>query len=292
MDSIKTVYLFGGEPLLYKDYSKLLAYLNERNIDVLMNTNGVLVDKHAEDLVKYKVRDLTFSIDSIDPKTYAKIRRTDTYHLVINNLKKVIELKKEMHSEYPHLGVNCVILPENKEELEKFYNYFESEFPEVKRVNFESLICIESKDGKKYEEIMEKEFGCSGKSWEWFCEGKLRFTKEEEQLINTQLLVIQGSERVTLMVEDEETKNDTHVCGNHICEFADYSLTILPNGDVTFCTDFPDYIIGNIYDSSLEDIFCGDKAVRFRKYLHANGNLPICTKCPRQHCEKDFFIKS
>lgn len=292
LDSIQTVYLFGGETLLYKDHSKLLAYLNERNIDVLMNTNGVLVGKHAEDLVKYKVRDLTFSIDSMNPEIYAKIRGADTYHLVISNLKKIIEVKKEMHSEYPHLGVNCVILPENKEELEKFYNYFENEFPEVKRVNFESLISTTSQDGMRYEEIMKDEFGCSGQSWKWFCEEKPRFTAEEEKLINNQLAVIQDSERVTLMVEEEEENNETHVCGSHICEFADYSLTILPNGDVTFCTDFPDYIIGNIYDSTLEEIFCGEKAMRFRQYLHTNGNFPICAKCPRQHCEKDFFIKS
>ena len=291
LDSIQTVYIFGGEPLLYKYHSKLLAYLKERNIDVLMTTNGVFVDKAAEDLVKNRVRDLTFSIDSLNPEIYAKIRGIETYHLVLNNLRKVIEVKKKLKSEYPYLGVNCVILPENKEELEIIYNYFEEKFPEVKRVNFESLISITPQVGLQYEEIMKNEFGCTGEAWKRFYEAKPIFNAKEMKIINQQLADIWNNERVTLMVgEENEKKNETKVYGSQICEFPDYSLTVLPNGDVTFCTDFPDYIVGNIYDSSFEEVFCGEKAVRFRQYLHEKGAFPICADCPRQHCEKDFFI--
>lgn len=293
LDSIQTVYIFGGEPLLYKELSKILAYLKERNIDVLMTTNGVLVDKYAEDLVRNRIRDLTFSVDSLNTEKYAEIRGSDTYHLVLNNLRKIIEVKKKMKSEYPHLGVNCVILPENKEELKIIYNYFDEEFPEVKRVNFESLIGITAQIGKQYEGIMKTEFGCTGEAWKWFYEDKTMFNAKDKEIINKQLAEIRNNERVTLMVgEENEKKNETKVCGRQICDFPNYSLTVLPNGDVTFCTDFPDYIVGNIYDSSFEEIFCGEKAVRFRRYLHEKGGLPICADCPRQHCEKDFFIKS
>jgi radical SAM protein with 4Fe4S-binding SPASM domain len=53
------------------------------------------------------------------------------------------------------------------------------------------------------------------------------------------------------------------------------------NGDVHFCADYPDYILGNIKEQSIKEIYNGDRANRFRKALSdcEGGMFPGCLRC-------------
>jgi radical SAM protein with 4Fe4S-binding SPASM domain len=53
------------------------------------------------------------------------------------------------------------------------------------------------------------------------------------------------------------------------------------NGDVHFCADYPDYILGNIKDQSFKEIYNGDRANHFRKTIHEceGGMFPGCLRC-------------
>jgi radical SAM protein with 4Fe4S-binding SPASM domain len=53
------------------------------------------------------------------------------------------------------------------------------------------------------------------------------------------------------------------------------------NGDVHFCADYPDYILGNIKEQSFKEIVNGDRANLFRKTIHEseNGMFPGCLRC-------------
>jgi MoaA/NifB/PqqE/SkfB family radical SAM enzyme len=52
----------------------------------------------------------------------------------------------------------------------------------------------------------------------------------------------------------------------------------MPNGDVNFCADIGDYIIGNITEKSLREIWFGEKAARFRKKI-LEERFSICRRC-------------
>jgi radical SAM protein with 4Fe4S-binding SPASM domain len=51
-----------------------------------------------------------------------------------------------------------------------------------------------------------------------------------------------------------------------------------PDGDVCFCGDFPDYVIGNVKSESFTSVWKGEKARLFREKL-AREPLPICARC-------------
>jgi MoaA/NifB/PqqE/SkfB family radical SAM enzyme len=53
------------------------------------------------------------------------------------------------------------------------------------------------------------------------------------------------------------------------------------NGDMHFCADYPDYILGNIGEQSFTEIYNGDRANRFRSAIHARegGMFPGCLRC-------------
>ena len=53
------------------------------------------------------------------------------------------------------------------------------------------------------------------------------------------------------------------------------------NGDVHFCADYPDYILGNITEQSFKEIYNGDRANTFRKEMMESegGIFPGCLRC-------------
>jgi radical SAM protein with 4Fe4S-binding SPASM domain len=57
-----------------------------------------------------------------------------------------------------------------------------------------------------------------------------------------------------------------------------YFAQVEPDGDVCFCGDFPDYVIGNVKSDSFTSVWKGEKARRFREKI-AREPLPICARC-------------
>lgn len=294
-DTLKTVYLFGGEPLLYPDFSQLLDYLKNRNMKILITTNGVLLKRYIEDIVSAQVRDLTISIDSLHKETYKKIRGNDNLEIVLNNIRELIRYRKLHDLKYPKLGVNFVILPENQNEMISFYEALVNEFPEIERINFEAPMMVCSKAGEEYKEIMKKNFGIIADSWKCFENRIHDFSQKDIENIIKQISELKNRPKVTFLaptipeeIKQVFEKRDSSIVGS--CNIALHALTILPEGDVVTCTDFPDLVVGNIQDNSLHDILNNSKMNMFRSYLKENRRLPICNSCPRQYDKGDFLI--
>jgi MoaA/NifB/PqqE/SkfB family radical SAM enzyme len=55
-------------------------------------------------------------------------------------------------------------------------------------------------------------------------------------------------------------------------------IDIQPNGDANFCVDFPDYCLGNVREATIEEIWNGDRAERFRDFRRENP-LAVCYRC-------------
>jgi MoaA/NifB/PqqE/SkfB family radical SAM enzyme len=53
----------GGEPLLYPRIMDLLAHIKSKGMSLSLETNGVLLKKHAESLVKLKIDHMIISVD-------------------------------------------------------------------------------------------------------------------------------------------------------------------------------------------------------------------------------------
>jgi radical SAM protein with 4Fe4S-binding SPASM domain len=57
------------------------------------------------------------------------------------------------------------------------------------------------------------------------------------------------------------------------------TMEINSNGDVSLCRDYNDYVIGNILESPVKDIWLGDKASKFRASIASDGLMPVCRRC-------------
>lgn len=72
---LKVVNLSGGEPLLHPDLDNILKTIFDRNLEIRINTNGMLFNqKNLDILTKYKVKKFTISLDSVSPEIHDKLR--------------------------------------------------------------------------------------------------------------------------------------------------------------------------------------------------------------------------
>ncbi|MEE9197519.1 MAG: SPASM domain-containing protein, partial [bacterium] len=77
----------------------------------------------------------------------------------------------------------------------------------------------------------------------------------------------------------EYYRDPSNTFGHKRCLAPYYMVLILPNGDVATCRDYPDYVVANIRDHSLAEIFNHERYQRFRRALKEDGLFPICSRC-------------
>ncbi|AIQ51300.1 radical SAM protein [Paenibacillus sp. FSL R7-0331] len=286
---IESAYLFGGEPLLYPGFVELLEYLKAKQIKVFTTTNGVYLDKYVDAIVKHDVFDISISIDSHRETDFAQIRGKRIFNRVLKNLDLLFEFCEKNNKKTPLVGINFVVLKENYQCLVEFYEYITERFPQLNRVNFEAPIFVDPSLGVEYSRIMQHEFGVNSGSWEWFSDKIIPFSNDEIDIIYRQVQELRSKDKASFLLpivnreEFFDFFHSKHQKSTDYCKFPFSSCSVLPNGDVTFCVDFPDYIIGNINDQSISEIWNGTKASLFKDYLRDNngGNHPVCSRCPR-----------
>lgn len=89
-------------------------------------------------------------------------------------------------------------------------------------------------------------------------------------------------------------ENKEEILKNSFCSQPFYSLNVWSNGNVSPCCTFygKQLILGNIHQTSLKEIWHGEKINRIRQQLITKKFNPICTKClyfrDREEIEKSF----
>ncbi len=118
---VKSIMFAGeGEPLLHKNIAEFIRYSKNQGVDLSITTNGVLFNREkAEEILQF-LSWIRFSVDAANKKTYAKIHGTKErdFDKVIENINYSSQLKKQKNLQTT-IGVQCLALSENIEEIEK-----------------------------------------------------------------------------------------------------------------------------------------------------------------------------
>jgi GTP 3',8-cyclase len=104
---VDEVRLTGGEPLVRRDLPVLVEMLaGVPGVDDLsLTTNGVLLDRLAEPLVRAGLRRINVSLDTLSHVRFAEITRRDALDRVLAGLEEA-----ERHPELRPIKVNCVAI--------------------------------------------------------------------------------------------------------------------------------------------------------------------------------------
>ena len=272
----------GGEPFLYPGIIELLSYIKEKGLFVSMDTNGSLLSRYAEDIVRLKIDHITLSVDGPE-EVHDRVRGvTGSFRKLAEGVARVRELSLQAGRPSCIGAVCCVISPESYEGL--------AAMPDVvRRLGIPGIAIVpyyycNAATGKVHEKYLKEELGCERARWKGFQSecgridtGKFleEFRKFKAALKDVALIPFMpfaGQDYVTWFT-DCTTSVGRPDCGNPW-----RLVDIQPDGDANFCVDFPDYILGNITHASIEDVWNSPAADRFRRSLTARP-LPLCARC-------------
>lgn len=110
-----------GEPLLHDKFFPMIKYARSKNLGVSFFTNGSLIGKkEAQEIVDLGVQEIYCSLPAGTPKTYELVTANGTagmFNATIDNLRNLIELRKEAGAARPRLIMTHVIHALNCHEL-------------------------------------------------------------------------------------------------------------------------------------------------------------------------------
>jgi radical SAM protein with 4Fe4S-binding SPASM domain len=286
--------LFGGEPLLYPDILPLVREIKKRALTCTIITNGGRLEEYARELVEAGIDSIAISIDGPE-EVHNRIRgKSDAYKKAVDGARAIARWREKLKKPMP---MQIAILPVTELNLEAIPAAIEAlrELP-IDTINVGLRWFVPKAVGAEYESVMRETFGVSGDSWKGFeFDAKVMNGSRTRQMTDlVRLLKTLKRRRFldsargkpwTSFVPDvrpadvpEYFSDFSKTFGHNLCPVAWYFAQVEPDGDVTFCGDFPDYVIGNVRKQTFREVWVGEKANRFREKL-AKEPLPICNRC-------------
>jgi len=285
-------YIWGGEPMMYPGILRFIEHLSNLGMAVTLVSNGLHVAARAAQLVKH-LKILFLSIDGPNAAIHDEQRpgasgsgRKSNFAEIDAALKALNEEKKRQDRHLPYIQPISIIAKYNSHCLSDIYNYAA---PYSNGHLFYFAWWIDQLSAEQHTEDYERRFGTKPKKhlgWigDWTASdhevvidqvNKIRKTYRHEGKSYPMIWPpLQTAEEVRTYYTDH-----TATFGYDQCVSIYMTMEINSNGDVSLCRDYNDYVIGNILESPVKDIWLGDKAQKFRASIASDGLMPVCRRC-------------
>ena len=120
-----------GEPLMHPKLPEMVKYAKDKGIlEVIINTNAVLLtEKLSKKLIDAGLDLMIYSFDGGTKESYEKMRigryGENTFEPVVKNIRDFARIRNEMGSPFPRTKIQMILVEENHNEIESFFNLFE-----------------------------------------------------------------------------------------------------------------------------------------------------------------------
>jgi radical SAM protein with 4Fe4S-binding SPASM domain len=260
----------GGEPFMRKDIMEILYYLKSKKLPVRILTNGSLItEKIIEEIKKYNlVSEFRISLDSISNRDLNRGK----------HIEEVLKTIKTINNSGINLVINTVLTEQTYKDILDLYEF-------IKKLNVSQwridLPFYYGEYIKHYERLKIKD---NELLFNYFSKLIKRYLKDKPPFGMDIVYVFR-----TKIIENGILEHDLSM---HPCDYMKDSVTIRPNGDVSFCPTLP-LIFGNIRNNTLQDILNGIRRTKFMK-LSIN-QLKKCPECKYIHicgggCRADAYF--
>jgi len=280
---IKAKYiLWGGEPLLNPAFEIIAKRLHDDNCHVAVVTNGTLL-KENSNTINQCVDTLYVSLDG--PKEiHERIRgQSGIYEKIHQGLACIDKDRVKTVSMFTICEDNCDIAVDFPYEAAKMG---------VSEIIFQNLIYCSSTIAGEFKNLLHASFNQKAATVDsWVCDNFGTWIKKLPLVIQTlKDNAANGSYPISVKLYpdcwmNENVSNwfnpekDISEAEQYCCELPWKHLHIRANGNVDFCVDHTDFILGNVRDKSIKDMLVSSTAQAFREEVK-KGNNPLCKRCP------------
>jgi len=284
------VYIWGGEPMLYQGTLQLIEKATSLGLPTSIATNGTLIDSGARRLVKAPLFLLQISIDGHNAELHNRLRpaagKFDSFANILAGLEAVRRERMDQGRGMPLVASLTVISRENMNHLTDIYEAFKDR---VDLFVFYLSWWITPERANAHDQDFARRFGFTPKMHRgWLGD----WQPDDDKALNDQLQGLLSRSRplsatpVTIIPpimgqENLHTYYTDHAArfGFNQCISIFQSVEVDSNGDVTPCRDYRDYIVGNIKQHTISELWNSELYRRFRKSLSTEGLMPICSRC-------------
>jgi radical SAM protein with 4Fe4S-binding SPASM domain len=221
-------------------------------------TNGTMMAKTADRLVRAGVDMLMLSVDGVGP-VHNEIRQEKrAWEMMMEGLDAVLEEKRRQKSVKPYVNVLATISRDNVGHLEDIADWGASRGIDL--LTYYYSWFTNEENGHEHERVMQERFDVTPGSWKW--------------PFPVMFIPDLAREDIPKYYGDPTT-----LFGYGHCIQPWIVAEVMPNGDVATCRDYPDYVCGNLQRDSLLEIWNNERYKAFRNSLRDDGLLPICARC-------------
>ncbi len=284
------VYIWGGEPTMYDGLHELLRECTKLKLPCSIVTNGTQLKKSAQTFVDIPLFLLQVSIDGHCAEVHNAIRRgvgnLDSFSAITEGLEAVKIAKQTHSSELPLVASLTTVSKNNANHLVDIYQTFRDK---VDMFVFYPSWWIDEKHAKAHDKDFERRFGFKPElHWGWLGGWKL----EDYQSLASQLHEldrlskswdappvvfipnIRGIDNLKAYYNDHSER-----FGFDQCISIYQAVEIDSNGDMSPCRDYHDYVVGNVKEHTITELWNNEAYCKFRKSLTQDGLMPVCSRC-------------
>lgn len=112
-----------GESLINNHIFEMIKIAKKYKIFTVLSTNGILLDEEkSKKILESGLDFLIFSFDGASKETYEQNRKNGIFEVVLDNIKRFMELKKKMKKTNILVSVQFIIMKTNEKEIDKIKN--------------------------------------------------------------------------------------------------------------------------------------------------------------------------
>ncbi|MBN2200376.1 radical SAM protein [bacterium] len=282
---LESVLIRGGEPFLMPGLTDLLDHIRGKGLFTSIDTNGTRLADFAADLVRLGRIHVTISVDG-PPDVHEAVRGVPgCFSRIEEGLRRLSELEEKAGVRISR-SICFTVSPWSVAGL--------GSMPDTaRRLGIGTLVMVPyyyvpSAVGAGYEKQMAEKLGVTAFSWRGFRHEtsgvdfdvfleQLRMYRKGLRGIRNYPYLPLSEDQYRVWFSDAVTPVGPPDCAN-----SERLLDIQPGGEANFCVDFPDYEIGNVLDSTLGDLWNGERAARFRA-VRREAPFAVCHRCGARH---------
>ena len=283
------LYLWGGEPLSYSEWEPLTRLLEEHPLWTVLCTNGIELNKRMESILRISAQlAVLVSIDGFEAENDA-LRGPGSYRRALGNLDELLRLKRR-RSFRGEVSIHCVLSEAIIPRLYDFMEYFEAKG--VNTVYFCFPWYISPATAARMDEYFSRNFNWLReigpdvpRSWysyqyhlqsEWVPAllDQVKRLNERAWRVRIRFQPALESDEIAPFVAGQEAPAQQR----SLCLAVSQRMNVLPDGTVTACKLFPEFVIGDLRQEDVAVVWHSAPFRRARELIH-RGLMPVCSKC-------------
>jgi radical SAM protein with 4Fe4S-binding SPASM domain len=284
------VYLWGGEPMLYEGSLEVIEKATALGMPAAVATNGTRIAAAADRLVRAPLFLLQISIDGHTAELHNRARPgaggVDNFADIQAALQAVRQAQQAQRRNLPLIASLTVISQNNYRHLVDLYEAFRHQ---VDLFVFYLSWWIDEERVLAHEEDFSRRFGFKPirpRGWvgNWKPDDYQELDRQLQGLLTrsrswsapavTLIPPITGADNLSTYYTDHRAR-----FGYDQCISIYQAVEVNSNGDMSPCRDYHDFVVGNIKEASITELW-NSKAYRdFRHSLSTKGLMPVCSRC-------------